>query len=310
MSESPLLEAWQVHGVIRHLRLILAKAHDGGHSSPFPPLAEMVTTYGPPDAPRCEVAYGGAIRVCVTVSTGHTTPMGFWELWTLLWHQPQLLQAVEPLTPALTFYLYVHDRLLAWDLRSLVCAMAGDHAAHQDLLHVLGVFTCAPHPAVLARRREAFYARPVEERAQVLRDAVTSDVMEPGRQRVPLRGLLHAGGHRFETGETLDPFRVSRYLDAALGLGRRAATPVSALAPADQARYAAAPAPHLDDDSEDLIQHATALLPPKERAAVRHYWQAAHLGADLKAYCADHELDYDAVQKAAKRGLARLSTPT
>ena len=203
------------------------------------------------------------------------------------------------------FFVSVHDRLLAWDVRSLVSAMAGDRAVHQALLHALGVFTCGPLPT-RTRRRAAFYALPVEERVQVLRDAVTSDVLEPGRKRVPWRGLLHGGGHSFDTGETPDPFRVSRYLDAALRLGRTPATPASALTPADHTLYTAAPAPDVANDREDSIRDATASLPPGERTAVQHYWRAAHLGTDLKAYCAARGLEYGAVHKAARRGLDRL----
>jgi hypothetical protein len=237
----------------------------------------------------------------VTLPNGQSTALGFEELLRLLEIQPQLIRAVEPLTSCLTFVLYVHDRLWAWDFRSVVSAMAGD----RDVQPVWGLLSHGPEMAQV-RRRRAFYALPESERAQVIRDAVTSDIMEPGRKRVPLRGLLHPGWHDFDTGPDVDPFRVFRYFDAALGLGRKATTPESDLSMGDRLAYETASASSLIEDAEDYIQHITASLPPKQRAAVQHWLRAKHLGVEFTAYCKQHSLHYKTVHKAAMDGLPAL----
>ena len=159
------------------------------------------------------------------------------------------------------------------------------------------------------RRRNTFWTLSAAEQAQVVHDAVTSDLMnlmEPDRMRVPLRGLLHAGGYAFDTGEVLDPFRILRYFDAALGLGRKNETPECNLSDADRLAYDAATAPALTEDIEEYILDVTASLPPKECYAIQHYIRAAHLHSYFKAYCTQNGLKYQTLHKAAMRGVKKL----
>src|SRR3989442_1437050 len=75
MTGPQLLEDWQVQHVTRLLRDILKRAHGADERYPFPPLAVMVTTYGPTESPRGDVAYEGAIRVRVTLPDGQSTAL-------------------------------------------------------------------------------------------------------------------------------------------------------------------------------------------------------------------------------------------
>jgi hypothetical protein len=293
-NHPPQLEAWQLDTIDLVLDALVQKAHEGADPLPFPPLAEMITTYGPPTDPRGQVASDGAIHVCVTLPTGAVTTMGFWELWTILWSQPQLIHAIEPLTDCLTFLLQVHGRLLAWDLRSLVSASAGDLTIQRELLTALGLFTCGPADA-RTRRRAQFYRLSTEERTLLLRDVVTDEMLAPGRKRVPLRGLIHAGFRRFDTGETRQPFRLFHYFDAELRRRQQAPLP-------ERDRAAAA---RSDADAE-YLQDRIATLPPKEADAMRLYLEAQRQGLDLKAYCQRSGLPYPTIHQALRRGIRRL----
>jgi hypothetical protein len=299
-NHPPRLAAWQIDTIDLVLNALVQKAHEGGHPLPVPPLAEMVTTYGPPTDPRGQVAYDGAIRVCVTLPDDTQTQVGFWELWTLLWSQPQRIRAVEPLTDCLTFILHVHDRLLAWDLRSLVSASAGDLTIQREFLTALGLFTCGPADARI-RRREQFYHRlSTEERALLLRDVVTDEMLAPGRKRVPLRGLIHAGIQSFDTGETRQPFRLFRYFDAALRRRLRAPRPERGLISAVRG----------DADAEHL-QDLIATLPPQEAQAMQLYLESQHRGfATFKAFCQHYGHNYNTRHQALQRAIEHLRPPS
>jgi hypothetical protein len=290
----PLLDDWQIQGVISFLCILVQKAHEGEQPLPVTPLAEMITTYGPLADPRGQVAYDGAIHVCVTLQGGNPTAMGFWELSTILSSQPQLIRKVEPLASSLTFMLHVYGRLLAWDVRSVVSEMAGDLAIQEDLLKALGVLTCGPAEARI-RRREQFYARAAAERAQVLRDAVSSEILAPGRKRVPLRGLLHAGLHAFDSGETRKPFRLFTYVDAELRRGRKAPLPTQDVSSAT--RSAAA---------DEYLQSLIATLPAKEAQAMQLSLQAQHEDRDLKDLCNRYGHKYRTIHQALQRAIKRL----
>jgi hypothetical protein len=248
------------------------------------------------------MVYAEGIRVRVTGPDGHDRVMGYWELFTLLWHDPQQIRAIDPLTPRLAFALYLHDQLVAWDVRPVLCG-----AADSPTLHALwGLRTWGP-PQAVAARQAALRALSPDEQRRILADAVILDTLEPGRERVPLRGLCHRGWHDFDTGGDPDDFfRVFRYLDAALRAERRAPTPEATLAAHDQQTYRTAIAPTVPEDIEDFILHITKELPPGQRDALRHWLRAQHLGVSFNAYCAQHGLSYKTVDKAMREGLDTL----
>jgi hypothetical protein len=292
-----IMEDWQSLGVALHLCPILECVYEEGVRRQIPPLAFMVTVHGSFEAPQGGLAFNETIRVHVTLTTGESSTMGFRELWT----QPQDIQDVAPLTPCLLYVLYIHQRLLAWDFRSVL--PAGVHLS--EVQQELGLLARGPEMAK-AHRRAAFWNLSDEERKQVIRDAVTSDIMEPGQKRVPLKGLIRPGLHRLDTGDDPEPFRVFRYFDHLLGIGRKVATPESDLSPATRYIYGAAPAPPLTEDMEEFIQHVTAPLPPKQRLAMQHWLRAKHLGFGFKEYCKKQLLPYKTVHKAAMDGLKAL----
>jgi hypothetical protein len=304
MEKLTHLEEWQTQAVIQLiLRPLLARARAADDRYAWPPPAVMVITYGPTEAPTGQVAYTGAIRVLVTFPNGEATALGFEELWTLLERHPERIRAVEPLTTALTFILYLHDRLLAWDIRNLVVASTDDPEVRQSW----GRLGCGPTPA-RDRRLDALALFSEEERAQVLRDTIIRDVMEPGRKRVPLRGLEHRGGASFETGTAFQPFRVLKYLDDLLGLDRKAAIPEHALSRKDRRTYETAAAPPLRAEREAGLPAAVAALPPQQHAAVLHWLRAREQGLTLKEYCSRASLNYKTVDKAYRDGLTTLRT--
>jgi|SoiMethySBSTD1v2_1073268.scaffolds.fasta_scaffold03201_13 hypothetical protein len=301
MSEFPLLDERQLQGLVRFFQALLLPAHHADPTAPMPPPAVMVTVYEPAEAPTATVAWLGDIQARVTLLDGQRPTLSCTDLLWYLFTQPALIRGVEPVTPSLAFILYVHDLLWTWDFRPLGVAHAD--ALTSMLLHM------GPTPAQ-AKRQRAFGTLDEPEQQQIMRDVATQDLfLTPKRLRVPLRGLLHAGWHDFDTGELADPFRLLRYLDAALRVNRTTATPESALTRADQARYQTTPAPACPDDIEDVIQGLTATLPPQERKAVQHLLRAKHQGRDFKAYCAQHALPYDTTRKAAERGCTHLRRP-
>jgi hypothetical protein len=246
------------------------------------------------------VAWLWDIQVRLTLPDGQRLPLWCAALLGCLQAQPALIRGVEPLTPSLAFVLYVHDQLLAWDFTPLIVAHA------DDLTTTLLTWGDKKRRE---QRRRAFWARAAEERRQVLHDTVTAYLFEPGRLRLPMRGLLHAGWHDFGTGAIRRPSQILRYFDAALGHRRQTATPESALTPADQAQSLAPPgppAPPWPDESEDLIQDLTASLPLQERLALQHRLRAELQGLDFTDYCAQEGLPYEATRKAARRGRAQL----
>ena len=300
MSEFPLLDERQLQGLVRFFQALLLPAHQADPTAPMPPPAVMVTVYEPAEAPTATVAWLGDIQARVTLLDGQRPTLSCTDLLWYLFTQPALIRGVEPVTPSLAFILYVHDLLWTWDFRPLGVAHAD--ALTSMLLHM------GPTPAQ-AKRQRAFGTLAVQEQQQIMRDVATQDLfLTPKRLRVPLRGLLHAGWHDFDTGELADPFRLLRYFDAALGVDRKTATPESALTPADQARYHAATAPQCSDDMEDVIQDLTAALPPQERTATQHWLRAETIRQEFRAYCAQHGLDYDTTLQAALRGRRRLNT--
>ena len=61
-NSPPLLDDWQIQGVISFLRILVQKAHEGEQPLPVTPLAEMITTYGPALSiwsSHCEELSGG-----------------------------------------------------------------------------------------------------------------------------------------------------------------------------------------------------------------------------------------------------------
>ena len=299
MSEFPLIDERHVQGLVRFFQALLLPAHAADPTAPMPPPAVLVTVEPPAEALTATVAWVWDIQVRATLPDGQRLSLGCADLvWHLMTH-PALIRDVEPVTPSLAFVLYVHDLLWAWDFRALGVALAGNVAT--TLLRM------GDEP-VKAKRARAYDALAAYEQAQVLHDVVTADLfLAPQRLRVPLRGILHAGWHAFDTGDVADPFRLLRYFEAALGVGRRTATPVSALTPADAARYHASPAPACPDDIEDFIQDLTATLPAQERLALQHWLRAKHLGIDFQAYCAQLGLPHEATRKAALRGRDSLN---
>jgi hypothetical protein len=222
-----------------------------------------------------------------------------------LWTRYQEIHEIAPLSPYVAYVLYVHRRLFAWDIRSVLPALAHRPELHREL----GLLTRGPQQA-RDHRRAAYRKLSTEERAEVIHDALTSDIFESDRKRVPLKGLLVNGGVTvLNTGDRVDPFGVFRSFDAGLGIGRTTETPVSALSEPEQRIYHSyapqAPDPSLED-IEDQIQQSTAPLHGAERVAVQHFLRAKAQGISLKAYCRQHSLSYKSIQQAAKRGFRRL----
>jgi hypothetical protein len=121
-------------------------------------------------------------------------------------------------------------------------------------------------------------------------------MLAPGRKRVPLTGLIHAGFHRFDTGETRQPFRLFAYFDAELRRRQQAPRPERGLASAVRS----------DADAE-YLQDLIATLPPKETQAMRHYLAAQHQGFDeFTAYCQHDGHNYNTLHQALQRALKHL----
>jgi hypothetical protein len=307
MERGPmLLESWQIQRVVSFLRCIVHMVHAPSPRMTPPRVTEMITLYEPVAMLRAEASYGGAVRLEVTTMEGASTAMSFWALQTLLWWDPQRLRAVAPLVPCLGFMVYAPDELLAWDVRSLVCALASDRVWRQRLFDALGMRTRGPK-VLQARRRAALRRLTPEEQGIVLWDVITRDVWEPPeRKRVPLSGLLHIGGHAFASGERKEPYRLLRYLDNRLGLDRQTPIVERDLSKHGHHVYdrAAVPAPSLS--FEAYLHDLTAGLPPQERRAVQLWVQVKEAGLTLAAYCRQHELNLGTYQRAATRGLTRL----
>jgi hypothetical protein len=291
------MEDWQALGVLLLLRPILQKAAEEGDRRRIPPAAFLVTL----DQYQGHIAYNETIRVRGTLASGMSEDIGFEALWT----RYQELHDVAPLTPCLAYVLYVQRRLFAWDVRSVPPALAH----HPELHRELGLFSRGPQEA-RAHRWAAFRRLSPQERAEVVRDALTSAIFDPGRKCVPLKGLLVNGRVGvLDTGDVVEPFRFFRFFDAFLGIGRQTATTASALSKQDQHTYDtfSSPTPKpLSEDVEDQIQELTASLHGAEKAAVQHYLRAKAYDISLKDYCRQYSLPYKSLHKAVQRGLTHL----
>jgi hypothetical protein len=298
MAEFPLLDERQVQGLVRFFQSLLLPAHGADPTAPMPPPAVLVTVYAPAAAPTATVAWLGDIQVCATLPDGQRMPLSCPDLLWSLMTQPAIIRGVEPVTPYLAFVLYVHDLLWAWDFTPL-------GVAHADALTTT-LLRWGPTPR-RERRSGVFWALPAGERRQVLHETVSDYLLEAGRLRIPMRGILHAGWHDFGTGKIRKPSQILRYFNAALRRRRQTDTPASALPPAAQARYSAQATPPHPDDIEDYIQHLTAALPPQEQWAVRHWLRAVDRDLDFHTYCVQEGVPYAAARRAARRGLDRLA---
>jgi hypothetical protein len=296
-APTKIMEDWQALGVLLQLYQMLQQVAVEGEKRGLPPVAFLVTM----TQSQSNIAYNEAIRVRATLASGISEEMGLEALWT----RSQEIHDVTPITPYVAYILYVHRRLFAWDVRSALPALAHLPEIHRQL----GLLSRGPQEA-RAHRRAAFRKLSLQDRAEVVHDALTSDIFEPGRKRVPLKGLLVKGGiNVLDTGGMVDPFRVFRSFDACLGLGRTAETPTSALSESGRYIYDNAsfqPSKSLPEDFEDQIQEWTASLHAAEKAAVQHFLRAKAQDIPLKAYCAHHSLSYQAIHKAARRGLMHL----
>jgi hypothetical protein len=296
MSEFPFMDERQVQGLMPFFEALLLPAYAADPTAPWPPPAVLVTVYEPPEAPT--VAWLTDIRVQATLPDGQRLLLGCADLLGCLLTQPALLRRVEPVTPYLAFVLDVPALLRAWDFTPL-------GVAHADELTTT-LLRWGPKPR-RKRRSRVFWALPKVEQRQVLHEAVSDYLLEDGRLRIPMRGILHAGWHDFGTGDIRQPSQILRYFDRALRRRRQAETPESALTPAAQARYSAQAAPPHPDDIEDYIQYLTAALPPQEQWAVRHWLRAVDRDLDFHTYCVQEGVPYAAARRAARRGLDRLT---
>ncbi len=306
-SPKRLMEDWQALGLQLHLELILAKAADDCERRGIPPRAVLVTM----DRQSWTPAYNEQIQVDCPLADGTRESFGFSALWTRYTE----IAAIEPPSASILWVLAVRDRVLAWDLSGMFL-MAPNYP---EVIRKLGLFPLGQEN--LRNARLAAWERlSPKEHGNLLRDVLTSELIEPGKQSMPWRGLLISGGkHALDRLDGIkDPYRHLHRFDAALRLGRKSAIPESALrkspplecplGKSDYRIYKDAPAPlrATSADIEDRIRDHTAPLPPKERAATAHFLRATMLDIDFKAYCRQHNLPYKSTSKAAERGMKNL----
>ena len=206
----PNLEDWQVYGITLIVDMFFQKVQEECQKRDLPPPIAFLVTL---DRHCGFISLNEEIRVRVKFRSGDEEEVGLVELWERYGE----VEEIEPVQPSGAYLVHVQDRLLAWDVRSVLpLSLDSD-----EVVNELGLFSRGLAGARNRRRTSFNKLDPIIQK-EVLLDTVNNALFFESKdkgvpQRVPQKGIIVAGGKRsLDTGDEVDKYVILNELDREL----------------------------------------------------------------------------------------------